>query len=175
MMKSPGRKILIIDGYNLIHAAPHRFQKMIELENRRSHLLKILKSSGLLRYDKIIVVFDGQLSDFPNVKESEGKVVVIYSGKHQEADEVIQELIRKEAQNSQVKIVSSDQEIRNSARDHGTKVVSSQQFWQSLSPASQKKSRTSEGLPTPDRQLSDKEVKEWMRIFKSRPEKDDKY
>jgi predicted RNA-binding protein with PIN domain len=174
-MKRFARKILIVDGYNLIHAAPHRFQKMTKLENRRSHLLKIINSSGSLPYDKIIVVFDGQLSNLPNVKESEGKVVEIYSGKHQEADQVIQELIRKESQNSQLKIVSSDHKIRNTARDHLVQVISSQQFWQSLSPTEQKKRGTSEGSSVSDRQLSDKEVKEWLKLFKSRSENDDKY
>jgi predicted RNA-binding protein with PIN domain len=173
MMKTAGNKILIIDGYNVIHAEPHRFQKMTHLENRRAHFLKIIKSSPTLQYDKIIIVFDGKEVKLPGVNESEGKVVVRYSGANREADDVIQEYIREKSHHSELEIVSSDHKIRNAAKDHALTVISSQQFWQKVSPKSHKKQRTSEASSPTDRQLSNKEVQEWVKLFKNRSETDD--
>jgi predicted RNA-binding protein with PIN domain len=173
MMKPVGNKILIIDGYNVIHAEPHRFQKMTRLESRRAHLVRIIKSATTLQYDKIIIVFDGREVKQPALNESEGKVIVRYSSANREADDVIQQYIREKSHHSELEIVSSDNKIRNAARDHTLTVISSQQFWQKLSPKSQKKQTASEALSPTDRQLSNKEVQEWVKLFKNRSETDD--
>jgi predicted RNA-binding protein with PIN domain len=161
-------KIIIIDGYNLIKANPDIFSRMIDLESQRLHLQKILRSAPALYGQEILIVFDGT-SDY-NLPQAEKKsrMQVIFSGKAKEADEVIQDLIRKRAPSNELLIVSSDQAIQNTAKDHRVASITSREFWKSLLGTQVETSRTSEDSMSADRQLSEKEVQDWLKIFKDR-------
>ena len=165
-MSPKNKNILILDGYNVIKTGSDQFVKMQTLEAQRQHLIKILKSSLSSKYDKIIVVFDGQAPDTTAETDLSGGITVIYSKRGREADEIIQKLIRKESGQNQVNIISSDRKIINAARDHTITVKNSQYFWQSMVRKHHGNRKTTEGPAESDRQLSDKEVTEWMKIFK---------
>jgi len=92
-MTQESRQNLVIDGYNLIEAAPEMFAKMPNLESRRDHLLKLLISTPRLRDSSITVVFDGKLPIGKPKKGSFRGIRVIFSGDQQEADQIIQQAI----------------------------------------------------------------------------------
>jgi predicted RNA-binding protein with PIN domain len=165
----PGKKI-IIDGYNLIKANPDLFSKMSDLESQRTHLLKILQSAPTLLGQDILLVFDGTaVHNFP-ASEKRGRIQFIFSGRNQEADEVIQNLIRKNAASQKMLVISSDHSIRNTARDHRVAAITSQEFWKTLLGNDPKISQAINHSSSINRQLSDNEVQEWLRLFQKRKE-----
>ncbi|OGB68510.1 MAG: hypothetical protein A2Y94_14085 [Caldithrix sp. RBG_13_44_9] len=165
----PGKKI-IIDGYNLIKANPDIFSKMPDLESQRHHLLKILQSAPVLHGKEILVVFDGTTGqNFPPA-EKKGRIQLIFSGKTQEADEVIQKLIRKNASSQMMQIISSDRSIKNTAKDHRVSTMTSQEFWKSLLGNHIKTSRAVNEDSSSNRHLSDNEIQEWLKLFQNREE-----
>ena len=167
----PGKKI-IIDGYNLIKANPDIFSKMSDLESQRTHLLKILQSAPALLAQEILLVFDGTSShSFPGT-ETKGRIQIIFSGKNQEADEVIQNLIRKNAASQKIQVISSDRSIRNTASDHRVSTITSHEFWRILLGSDPKTRQATNDNSSSNRQLSDNEVQEWLKLFQKREESD---
>jgi predicted RNA-binding protein with PIN domain len=162
------RKKIIIDGYNLIKANPDIFSRMTGLESQRRHLQKILQSAPALHGQEILIVFDGASGYNLPRSEKKNRMQVIFSGKAQEADEVIQNLIRKKAPSNELLIVSSDQAIQNTAKDHQAASITSREFWKSLLGIPVETSRTSSDDISADRHLSEKEVQDWLKIFKDR-------
>jgi predicted RNA-binding protein with PIN domain len=157
---------LIIDGYNVIEAAPELFKKMPALENRRDHLLRMIRSTPYLRNKKIIVVFDGSSPQGTPKKYRHHNIQVIFSGAQQEADQVIQDMIREESPRKSLLIISSDHEIQNTARDHNTQTSSSQAFWQQSRPRRSNQNKSHNTDYSKEKDLSQREVQEWLQIFK---------
>jgi predicted RNA-binding protein with PIN domain len=166
-------KVLIIDGYNLIGAAPEAFTKMPALENRREHLIRMLQSTPHLRNSKIIIVFDGDSSKGKPKKYQFHNIEVIFSGDQQNADQVIQEIIRQNSSSKSLHIISSDREIQNSARDHHAHLSSSQEFWKQLRKNHSNKAIPKESKTVNKQELSQREVQEWLTIFKKGKPDDD--
>ena len=163
---------IIIDGYNLILAVKEDFPGMLDLEGQRDHLLRVLNSSRQIKNSQIIVIFDGR-SGVKNSPVMSGRIRVVFSKGRTKADQVIQELIRKDPSPGQVEVVTSDREIQFTARDHGAKVRESREFWRSIRLKRNSKSGGDRRSTAPDRSLSDREVKEWLEIFKKKKSKND--
>ncbi len=160
------QKVLIIDGYNLIEAAPELFKKMPTLESRREHLIKIIHSTPHLRNVKIVVVFDGNSPKGIPKKYQQHNIQIIFSGDQQEADQIIQDMVRREASGKSLHIISSDREIQNTASDHHAQISSSQEFWKRLR-RNQSIKRSSNKSDTANKEeLSQREVQEWLNIFR---------
>ena len=160
------RKI-IIDGYNLIYAVIDDFPAGLDLPGQREHLIRVLNSSHQLKNSKLIIVFDGR-SGIKNPTLSSTRIRVIFSQGNKKADQIIQELIRKDPKPGQIEVVSSDREIQFTARGHGAKVQESWEFWQKVHLKQTVKSRNRKNEMEADRSLSDKEVREWLEIFKKK-------
>jgi len=162
------KRIIIIDGYNLIKSPQINYPDSGSLEGQREHLLRILHSSSLAAGNKIIVVFDGDQSHLPRRKLTFRGIQVIYSPKNKKADDIIREMIRRDSARQEMEIVSSDREIQNSARDHGAQATDSHAFWKRIhSPVPPDPGRNSRPPEIPDRELTDKEVRKWLDIFKN--------
>lgn len=162
------RRTVIIDGYNLIKSPQIEFPKLESLEAQRDHLLKILHSSLQLKNERIMVVFDGSPKILKQVQSKYRGIRVVFSGDHKSADRVIQELIRREPQPSHLEIVTSDREIQFTARDHGARVSDSPAFWKRLHSGKKQTSPSAPSSQGEDRELSDREVSEWLELFKNR-------
>ena len=160
------RKI-IIDGYNLIYAVIDDFPAGLDLPGQREHLIRVLYSSHQLKNSKLIIVFDGR-SGIKNPALSSTRIRVIISQGNKKADQIIQELVRKDPKPGQIEVVSSDREIQFTAKDHGAKVRESRDFWQKVHLKQTVKSRNRKNEMEADRSLSDKEVREWLEIFKKK-------
>ncbi len=163
--------MLVIDGYNLIKRHLSAFRHLPDLEAQRDHLLKLLHSSPALRGQKIVVVFDGSEMAPARRKISFRNIEIVFSGGHRNADQVIQALIRQRAAREDLEVVTSDREIQRTARDHGATVWGAEQFWQKLHTSTV--SEETEAPAFPDRELSDPEVQEWMKLFENRSQNED--
>jgi hypothetical protein len=136
-------KYLIVDGYNVLGAMglpPHRV-----VENGDHHREEFIVRVGLygqrLR-SPITLVFDAwqQTGRARQVIHRAG-VTVIYTGQGEQADQVIQELIRTHGKETAV--VSSDLEIINVAKAFGAFSIRSQEFMGRLNPGGPQGSRVS--------------------------------
>ncbi|HFE65606.1 MAG TPA: hypothetical protein ENK14_14495 [Caldithrix sp.] len=161
-------KKILIDGYNVIKAPRVRFPGFSSLELQREHLIKVLKSNPQLQRSQTTVVFDSRIYIPPSRTQKHGNLTVIFTPLNKSADEVIQQLVRQSSQPGKILVVTSDRSIQFTAKDHGARAMESHVFWQKLQ--TRKKNRSvGRGEPqegaTP---LSDREVKEWLSLFRSR-------
>ncbi|UCE63494.1 MAG: NYN domain-containing protein [Nitrospirota bacterium] len=120
---------LIIDGYNLLGVSggmgPMGSQ---DGEAVRESLLQDLNRYHQRMGHRVTVVFDAwrQVGGVQRQEHRAG-VTVIYSRQGEQADQVIQKMVR-DAKGECV-VVSSDHEVMNTARAHGAMVITSQEFW----------------------------------------------
>lgn len=91
--------ILIVDGYNIINQWTH-LKKELEtsgLEHARNELIEMMAEYQSFTGDKVIVVFDGYLTNNPQItKSNELGVEVIFSKHKQTADSLIERFVYKE-------------------------------------------------------------------------------
>jgi len=172
-MNREAKHYLVIDGYNLIQAAPELFQKMATLENRREHLLKLLISTPQIKKSRVTVVFDGKSPVGKPAKYNIQGIGVIFSGDQQEADQIIQQIIRTRASSQKLVIISSDHEIVNTARDHHAQSQTAREFWQKIRKKSISPKQRQKSALTTQSELSDREVQEWLNIFQRKQPSDD--
>lgn len=162
------RKKIIIDGYNLIKANPTIFNRMHTLELQREHLLRLLSSAPVLQGHEVTVVFDGQLDSQQPPLQKKDRIRIVFSGRDLEADVVIQKLIRQKAAQEKMEIVSSDQKIQGTARDHQVIAISSQEFWKMLHQHPARVDKFKKNEIKSEQDLSKKEFKEWLKIFRNK-------
>ncbi|MBN2365266.1 MAG: hypothetical protein EH225_04500 [Calditrichaeota bacterium] len=154
-------KIYLIDGYNVIKKQTSVFFRMPTLEQQREHLLKLIRSSHLLREAAVIVVFDGSIDPHSQPGRNYPGIRVVFSSGQKEADDVIKDIVRHDSGQRTIIVVSSDQSIQHTARDHGASMMTARDFWKKIQPEEPSKKQTD----IPDRELSDREVKEWLKMF----------
>jgi predicted RNA-binding protein with PIN domain len=155
-----GRRYLI-DGYNLLHQLPElRRQLEYSLEDSRQGLLIRLSAFASMKSTDVCVVFDGS-GEFHSHDVKWRGVRIIFSKPPQKADPLIKKMISDRKKGEELIVVTSDREIENYARLCGVKVESSVNFAQTiLSPPGDDAEKKF------DHVLSDREVEEWMRLFR---------
>src|SRR6266545_1842943 len=115
---------LIVDGYNLLGI---RGGLRGDVEARRESLIRELAGYRHRKGLPVTVVFDGWRSGFPTEQAEWREVIeVIYSRKGEQADAVVKRLAAKYG--SDCAVVSSDHDIGNAARAHGSTVMTSGEF-----------------------------------------------
>ena len=108
----------VIDGYNLLHAmgvllgraGPHRLESA-----RRALLDRILALHGDHAAD-VTVVFDAAKAPARVEAEQDHKGVRVLFALREEADDVIEALIRRDPSPRQLTIVSDDRRLKEAAR-----------------------------------------------------------
>jgi uncharacterized protein len=115
---------LIIDGYNLLGV---RGGLRGDVEARREQLIRDLIGYRQRKGHPLAVVFDGWRSGHP-VERAEWRegIEVVYSKQGEQADAVVKRLAEKYG--GDCAVVSSDHEIVNFARAHGSMVITSGDF-----------------------------------------------
>ncbi len=134
---------VIIDGYNLLGASDRGPRSTEHYgESARERLLHDLATYQQRVGHTITVVFDAwrQHGGTQHLEHRTG-VTVLYTQQGEQADQVIQRMVRSQRQNCVV--VSSDHEIIGTAQAHGAMVLRSQVFLTKLREQSQS-SRLSE-------------------------------
>jgi predicted RNA-binding protein with PIN domain len=152
-------RLIIIDGYNLVHRSPMlRPEPGRTLREAREKLLNLLAwtvGSGEARF---LVVFDG--TEGGGREERQGRVEVRFSRPPQKADDLIRELVEDRIERvERLTVVTADLEVARHARAMGADVSISDLFMASvLGPARE----SVEEKPTT---LSKKEIEEWAALF----------
>lgn len=125
-------KPLIIDGYNLLGVTGLMGEKAFQNgEKVREALLHDLSLYSQRMGHPVTIVFDAwRQKGGVQRREHRAGVTVIFSRQGEQADQVIQNMIRDLGKNCVV--VSSDHEVMNIARAHGAMVMKSQEFWPKL-------------------------------------------
>ncbi len=121
-------KHIIIDGYNLLGAKGHgSYGSWNGGEAARERLLQDLAAYRQRVGHPITVVFDAwkQPGGTQHLEHRAG-VTVIFSKQGEQADQVMQRMIRSHSQDCVV--VSSDHEILDTAHANGAMVIRSEQF-----------------------------------------------
>ncbi len=127
---------LIIDGYNLMHAAGllGRRHGPGVLEKARLALLNVLAESlEPADVPRTTVVFDAKHS--PHGAEStlvHHGLTVRFAAEHEEADELIEELIRTDSALRRLTVVSSDHRVQTAARRRRATAIASEEWFDSL-------------------------------------------
>lgn len=163
---------VIIDGYNVVApvAAP-RFPDPMWLHRERMQLIERL-AAHLDDETRIrtCVVFDA--ANPPPDRPSEFRlhdIAVRFSIDHDEADDLIEELIAAHSVPKSLAVVSSDQRVQTAARRRGAKVFASQEWLDRLMDGRVGLAITRPGIK-PDESakpdaIRDAEVADWMREF----------
>lgn len=102
---------ILVDGYNVLKQTS-RHTEITERERQR--FINQLRNYAQRKGHVIIVVFDGGPTTWPTRTQKLG-VTIIYSGTKQSADDVIKKMLQ-EADNKEVLLVSSDNELYTCAR-----------------------------------------------------------
>jgi len=127
---------LIIDGYNLMHAAGIARSKYGpgDLERCRTqlrlHLQGLLASSVLLRTTVVYDAFESISDDFRHFNE--GGLKIIFAPKGTDADTEIELLLQTHNSPRQVLIVSSDHRLHNAAKRRKARCIDSEEFLEEI-------------------------------------------
>jgi hypothetical protein len=151
----------LIDGHNLIAQMPDL--SLDDPDDEVKLVLRLRQFAGRKK-QSITVVFDHGAPGGGSSALSTGPVKVIFAGSHSNADRVIMERIREAKTPTNIKLVTSDGEIRRAGEARRVEVISSQDFVLTLfKPLA---AREPQRDAREDVKLSKDEVKEWLRLFK---------
>ena len=163
------REFLIIDGYNLMHAAGMARPSYGpgDLERCRNRLLRFLKSvlSAEAR-GRTTIVFDAW--EPPPGRSScytVAGMTVQFAEAPGEADAVIEQLITAHSAPKQVTVISGDRRLQQAASRRKSRFTDSEAWytlWEHRQPQEETPPSPS---PKQDPNLSDQEVDYWMDIF----------
>lgn len=164
---------ILIDGYNLMHAAGLGRQTYGpgDLERCRNRLLtflvKHLSSEELLR---TTIVFDAAETFSVISQETNwAGLRILFAVQEDEADTLIEKMIAKHSAPRQLRVVSSDHRLQKAARRRRSRFVDSEIFVEELEkrgpvawrPDYEEEKRT----PKTGQKLSQAETEYWLEIF----------
>jgi len=171
---------ILIDGYNLLFTAGFegRSRSRGWLERARQRLFNHLETHlPREEHSRTLVVFDVSV-DVLKAREREledvrGAAVSVSSGiqvafafDFDEADDMLESLIRKHSSPKSLTVVSSDNRIRKCAMARRAISIGSDDFLNRLErPVNNSEAIADEEASRADLKLSDREVQEWLREF----------
>ncbi|MBT4866574.1 MAG: hypothetical protein HON53_15840 [Planctomycetaceae bacterium] len=171
---------LIIDGYNLMHAAGmarHKYGPG-DLERCRKRVLHFLSQHlSAAERARTTVVFDAADAPpgLPRTAVLE-QMEILFAPRGGDADTTIEELIEQHSSPRQIRLVSSDHRLQKAARRRRAKFVDSELFVTQLEDRDTKRA-DSDGRresTIPAQKLSGRtsrdEIAEWLEIFGDIPE-----
>lgn len=161
---------LLIDGYNLLHAAGLMGRRLGPggLERARAGLLSLLAAS--LTPEEIprtIVVFDAgpeSPRDRPRQELLHG-IQVRYSQLGEEADDELERLIAADSAPRQLTVVSGDHRLHRAARRRRARAVDSEAWLAELQSRRNTQPPVTSNPAKPTGPLSPDEVETWLREF----------
>lgn len=127
---------LLIDGYNLLHAAGLARSRYApgDLERLRARLIgELVGALSIEAARRCTVVFDAREAppDLDRRQLVHG-ITVQFAEPGTDADSLIERLLRKHPTAHQVLMVSSDHRLQTAARRRGARFTDSEPFWESL-------------------------------------------
>jgi uncharacterized protein len=160
----------VIDGYNLLHAMGLLRGRVGPkgLEKARLGLLGLLRAVYGDESTTVTVVFDAANAppDAPEEEEYQG-IHVRFAVQQEQADDLIEKLIRHDSAPGQLTIVSDDHRIQRAAQRRHCSVSGCAQYLEWLEQHRRERRRESpQASPKPEH-LSEEETQHWLREFAS--------
>lgn len=155
------KKIMIVDGYNVIHRIPELSKRLSNsLESAREGLISYCKKWRMTRRDisECCVVFDGDSSVLGARSQVARGVRVVCTKTKESADDRILNLIEQGHGAGEYVVVSDDNKVCQGSRRLDAKVISVSEFYGTLTT----KRKLEQKIPRDDTKasLSPKEEKE---------------
>ena len=155
----------LIDGNNLLgRIAPHELR---EPGGRDGLVVRLLAFQRVTRA-RIHLVFDGSPEDRPTAVPVNPKFTVHHPGRGGSADDVIREMLLRQADRRRFFLVTSDRDLRDLARERGLEALTSDAFARELKAALREGRKRRELDKRVDRPTS-LEVDLWDQVFRSKP------
>jgi len=152
----------LIDGYNLLHAMGALKEGSVGpqgLERARQRLLGWILGVFQDLASSVTVIFDGTHGEA--VLTDHG-IEVIFAGGNEEADDLIERLIKKSSAPGQLSVVSSDRRLRQAAERRQARAISSEDFIDELEKLRKERLKSAPG-PKTEGPVGSPE--EWLREF----------
>jgi hypothetical protein len=160
--------LYLLDGYNLLHAmgvvsnplGPHG------LERARGRLLGLLHGTYEDASNSVTVVFDARdvPADLPAEVEYHG-IHVTFAVEHEQADDLIEMLIRQASAPKNLTVVSDDHRIQNAARRRHCVVRGCQDYLEELDRLRHERKVKPPDAPAKTAGLTAEETERWLREF----------
>jgi predicted RNA-binding protein with PIN domain len=152
----------IIDGANLMGSCTD-----ISLDDpqARPKLVLILKKYQETKKSNVIVVFDGSPGNGGSHEELSSKFSVQYPPQGSTVDEEITRILDRFNCFKDVVVVTSNRELKSTAKKKGARTVNSIEFYFELKRISHISGKEEESKKRIDAELSDREVDHWLKIF----------
>lgn len=180
IMRLMARPFLIIDGYNLMHAAGMTGRRYGpgQFEKSRNRFLRFLATHlGASERRRTVVVFDAQSAELGQTRVAPFEEMEILFSSGRDADDLIEEIIAAHSSPKQILLVSSDHRLQKAARRRRAKSVDSEEFVAELErhgPTAHEPPRpASTNNPKYSGQISPEELDMWMREFGEVPQEVD--
>jgi uncharacterized protein len=161
---------ILIDGYNLLHATGilGHGRGRGSLERSREALLNVLAESlPAEELGKTAIVFDAH--DPPwglSRKRDHHGMTVYFASRHEDADSMIEELIKSDSAPRKLIVVSSDHRLHRAAKRRRATAVDSDRWFRELIQARLEGSTTSAtDSVKPEGPFSTGEVEFWLKQF----------
>lgn len=137
-MRRKKRRILIVDGYNLLGADPELHKESLQsLQLPREKILAALAEYQSVVNQEIICVFDAyEVRSKESVRDFHG-VTVVYTKEKETADEYIERFVHDHYHPhlSEISVVTSDLTEQNAIFALGAYRISSREMWLNLAEA----------------------------------------
>lgn len=157
----------LIDGHNLIAQIPDIQLSDADDEARLVARLRRWMTAGRKR--RLTVFFDRGLPGGRDPQLSGGSLTVVFASRGRDADSLLIRRIRKVRNPPEYTLVTSDRAIRNVAKERGMPAVDSQTFANLLTMDLSRDDGTPPlSSPKEDPALDEKELAEWLALFKKR-------
>jgi uncharacterized protein len=161
---------LIIDGYNLMHAAGivGRGVGPGSLERSRLALLNfVVESVDPTALPTTTVVFDARQAPPGLPRElSHRGIAVRFATGYESADELIEQLIQRDSSPRRLIVVSSDHRLHRAARRRKAQAIDSDRWYeQTIAARNQRRQQTRSRVQKPSAPLATSEVEFWLAKF----------
>ncbi len=155
----------LIDGNNLIGHIPD-----LSLADRQSRFQLVSQLDRLqkIKNTRVIVVFDGPPEEgLMTGSADHGLLSVVYPERGKSADNIIEEIIRKQTDLRRFFVVSSDREIRYFTRKLGAKSLDCAEFHRILKGALREFRKDAE-LQKDEEAPTPLEIRQWNDVFRKK-------
>jgi predicted RNA-binding protein with PIN domain len=157
----------LIDGYNLLHAIGVLGGRVGPqgLEKARLRLLGLLQGALGKDSSQATIVFDAASAPAGAAEEQEYQGIhVRFAVHHEEADDLIEALIRQHSVPKQLIVVSDDRRIQAAARRRHCPVLGCLDFLEELE-RTRRRRHVHSGREPEKRESSQQDIDHWLRAF----------
>jgi predicted RNA-binding protein with PIN domain len=154
----------IVDGNNLIGSAP---DFSLGDPESRAKMVSLVRKFQESKNTKITVVFDGEPQGSELKNPINPKLTVVYPRYGLTADDEIKRLLDNFQQLREVIVVTTDRELKKYAKDKGARTINSIEFYFTLKKAFLSQGKKEETLKRVNTRVSQNEVEQWLKIFRS--------